>query len=541
MEAAEVTGQGSGRDGPAIEAAGVSKRYGAVEALTDASFEALPGEIHALVGENGAGKSTLIKILCGITAPDTGTARVSGATVRGGGGDTAARHGIGVVFQELTLLPWLTVAENLLLHREPRGALGLIRRRELPSQAAAVLAGYGAGAIDPRALVADLSLAQRQIVEIVRAVSAKPRVLFLDEPTSSLAEAEVSWLFGLVRSLRDAGTCIVFTSHRWQEVTTLADRITVFRSGRRVATRDRLDEQEAVRLMTGRTLAEVTRETGPPPREHPVLEVSGLAGGRLRDVSFTLHQGEILGIGGLEGQGQRDLFLALFGVQRARGEIRAGGKRLRLRSPRDAIHAGVSIALVPEDRKSEGLFPPMSVRQNLSLPVLGKISVAGLVRSAAERERVRGAIDQMRIGVPDDSQPVDTLSGGNQQKVLLGRWLLADARILLLYDVTRGVDAATKQDLYQLMLDLTAQGRSILFYSSDTSEVARLAHRVLVLREGQVAAELDAPGIDAEQIVSAAVTTPAGDRKGAAVSGADTDGGAGAGTGTAVTGGGPAV
>jgi ribose transport system ATP-binding protein len=538
---ADVTAPGPGRDAPAIEAAGVGKRYGAVEALTDASFEALPGEIHALVGENGAGKSTLIKILCGITAPDTGTARVSGAAVRVGGGDTAARNGIGVVFQELTLLPWLTVAENLLLHREPRGALGLIRRRELPSRAAAVLGDYGASAIDPRSLVADLSLAQRQIIEIVRAVSAKPRVLFLDEPTSSLADAEVGWLFGLVRSLRDVGTCVVFTSHRWQEVTSLADRITVFRGGRQVATRDRLDEQEAVRLMTGRTLAEVTSETGSPPRAHPVLEVSGLSGGRLRDVSFALHEGEILGIGGLEGQGQRDLFLALFGVQRTRGEIRAGGKRLRLSSPSDAINAGVSIALVPEDRKSEGLFAPMSVRQNLSLPVLRRISAAGLVRPRAERDRVRGTIERMRISVADDSQPVDTLSGGNQQKVLLGRWLLADARVLLLYDVTRGVDAATKQDIYQLILDLAGQGRSILFYSSDTGEVARIAHRVLVLREGQVTAELDGPGIDPEQIVSAAVTTPAGDREAAAVTGAPAGRGAGSDSGSAVPGGGPAA
>jgi ribose transport system ATP-binding protein len=294
--------------------------------------------------------------------------------------------------------------------------------------------------------------------------------------------------------------------------------------------------------MSGRTLAEVTSETGPPPRANPVLEVSGLSGGRLRDVSFALHEGEILGIGGLEGQGQRDLFLALFGVQRARGDIRAGGKRLRLSSPSDAINAGVSIALVPEDRKSEGLFAPMSVRHNLSLPVLRRISAAGLVRSAAERDRVRRTIERMRISVPDDSQPVDTLSGGNQQKVLLGRWLLADARVLLLYDVTRGVDAATKQDIYQLILDLAAQGRSILFYSSDTGEMARIAHRVLVLREGQVTAELDGPGIDPEQIVSAAVTTPAGEREGAAaVTGPDGDATARTDTGSTVSGGGPAA
>jgi ribose transport system ATP-binding protein len=490
---------------PAIEATGLSKSYGAVQALTDASFTALRGEIHALVGENGAGKSTLIKALCGVTEPDSGAIRVAGTDVSLRGPEEAARHGIGVVFQELTLLPWLTVAENLLLHREPRGALGLIRRRALADAAAAVLAEYDVSAVDPRSLVAELSLAQRQIIEIVRAVSRKPTVLVLDEPTSSLAEPEVQWLFGMVRTLRDQGICVVFTSHRWREVTTLADRITVFRNGQQVATRDRLDEQEAIRLMTGRTLGEIAHETTPPPDTEPVLEVSQLSGGQLQDVSFSLHEGEILGVGGLEGQGQRELFLALFGMHRTTGDIRVAGKQIRPRSPKDAIRAGVSIGLVPEDRKGEGLFLPMSVKENLTLPIIGRIAAGGLLRSTAERAPVQNIIERMRIRAGDDSQPVATLSGGNQQKVLLGRWLLADARILLFYDVTRGVDVATKQDIYQLMLDLTAEGRSIIFYSSDTEEVARLAHRVLVLREGTVAAEIAGPGVDPEQIVSAAV------------------------------------
>jgi ribose transport system ATP-binding protein len=490
---------------PAIEATGLSKNYGAVRALTDASFTAQPGEIHALVGENGAGKSTLIKALCGVTEPDSGVVRVAGEDVSLRDPEEAARHGIGVVFQELTLLPWLTVAENLLLHREPRGALGLIRRRALADKAAAVLAEYEVSSIDPRSLVVELSLAQRQIIEIVRAVSSKPTVLFLDEPTSSLAEPEVEWLFGMVRTLRDQGTCVVFTSHRWREVTTLADRITVFRNGQQVATRDRLDEQEAVRLMTGRSISEIAHETSPPPETEAVLEVSRLGGGRLQDVSFSLRAGEILGVGGLEGQGQRELFLALFGMHRTTGEIRVAGRQIRPRSPKDAIRAGLSIGLVPEDRKGEGLFLPMSVRENLTLPIIGKIAAGGLLRSTAERSPVQSIIERMRIRVGDDAQAVATLSGGNQQKVLLGRWLLADSQILLCYDVTRGVDVATKQDIYQLMLDLAAEGRSILFYSSDTEEVARLAHRVLVLREGKVAAEIAGPGVDPEQIVSAAV------------------------------------
>jgi ribose transport system ATP-binding protein len=225
----------------------------------------------------------------------------------------------------------------------------------------------------------------------------------------------------------------------------------------------------------------------------------------LTGVSFTLHEGEILGVGGLAGQGQRDLFLALFGVRRAVGEIRVGGERVRPHSPRDAIRAGVRVALVPEDRKNEGLFLPMSIQENLTLPILGRIATAGLLRPGAERDRARRIIERMRITARDPDQAVDTLSGGNQQKVLIGRWLLADARVLLCYDVTRGVDLATKNDIYRLLFELAAEGRSILFYSSDTEEVARLAHRVLVLREGAVAAELRGPGVAPEDIVSAAV------------------------------------
>jgi ribose transport system ATP-binding protein len=512
-------GSGPESGSAAIAAEGVSKRYGAVEALRAASFSARAGEVHALVGENGAGKSTLIKTLCGMTQPDAGTIRAFGEPVRLRDPEAARERGIGTVFQELTLLPWLTVAENVLLGREPRGALGLIRRRELGERAAALLADYDVAAmepVEPYDLVADLSLAQRQVIEIVRTVSRHPRVLFLDEPTSSLAEREVEWLFRLVRRLRGDGTCVVFTSHRWREVADLADRITVFRNGGHVATRERLDEHEAVRLMSGRDDTDVTHEaietggTGlavalPPAGDRPILEVSGLTGGRLSDVSFTLHEGEILGVGGLAGQGQRDLFLALFGARRVAGEIRVGGERVRLHSPRDAIRAGVRIALVPEDRKGEGLFLPMSIQENLTLPILSRIAVAGLLRPGAERDRVRRIIERMRITVRDPGQAVDTLSGGNQQKVLIGRWLLADARVLLCFDVTRGVDLATKNDVYRLLFELAAEGRSILFYSSDTEEMARLAHRVLVLREGAVAAELRGPGVAPADIVSAAV------------------------------------
>jgi ribose transport system ATP-binding protein len=315
------------------------------------------------------------------------------------------------------------------------------------------------------------------------------------------SKREVEWLYGLVRRLRDGGTCIVFTSHRWSEVTDLADRITVFRNGTDVGTRTELSEDEAVSLMTGREVSTAYKEPESEPEEEVVLEAEDLTAPGLDGVSLRLHAGEILGIGGLEGQGQRELFHALFGLTGAGGEITLRGERLRLRSPRDAIRAG--IAFIPQDRKAEGLLLPMAVRENLTLPILRRIASAGVLHPAGERKTAQGMIERLGIDARRPGQPVGTLSGGNQQKVLLGRWLLADSSILLLYDVTRGVDVATKQDIYELITQLAADGRAILFYSSDTEEIAHLCHRVLVLREGAVAQELDGPGIPAEDIIGA--------------------------------------
>jgi ribose transport system ATP-binding protein len=490
--------------GPAIEAANISKRFGAVTALHDATFRADFGEVHALVGENGAGKSTMIKTLCGMLQPDSGTVRLEGREMRLRNPEAALERGIGAVFQELTLLPWMTVAENLLIRREPRRAK-LVRRRDLVPQAERLLEEYDVTSIDPRGLVAGLSLSQRQVLEVVRTVSRAPRILFLDEPTSSLAERETEWLFGLVRRLREDGVCLVFTSHRWREVNALADRVTIFRGGREVETRDRFDEDEAIRLMTGRSSGAPAAELSPIDRAEPVLEVSGLRAGGLDDVSLTVHRGEIVGVGGLEGQGQRELFLALFGVERSGSgaQVRVGDRTVRLRSPRDAIRAGV--ALVPEDRKGEGLLLPMSVKENLTLAVLGALTRLGFVRLPTERHRARDMMSQLQVRARDYAQAVSGLSGGNQQKALIGRWLLTDADVLLLYDITRGVDIATKQDLYQLMTDLAAEGKAILYYSSDTEEVAQHAHRVVVMRDGRMVAELEGPGIDPEAIVGAAV------------------------------------
>jgi ribose transport system ATP-binding protein len=479
-----------------------------VRALVDASFSANFGEVHALVGENGAGKSTMIKILSGVLRPDEGTLEVRGSRVDFRSPHVARALGIGTVFQELTLMPWMTVAENLFLRNEPHGPGGLIRRREFGARAREVFARIGIEGIDPDELPITLSLAQRQIIEIARALLRDPDILFLDEPTSALPEQEVEWLFALVRELREQGKCVIFTSHRWGEVANLADRITIFRNGEHVATREQLSEAEAVTLMTGRTIDRLYPERAALPDDAPtVLEVRDLYGERVQGVSFALRRGEIVGVGGLAGQGQRDLFMTLFGARKlARGETRVNGELRRIRKPADAIRLRMGIALVPEDRKTEGLMLPMSVRDNLTLAVLGRVAFKGVLKRSTEQALVRRAVGRLHIRTSRPSvQEVATLSGGNQQKVLIGRWLLAESDILLLYDITRGVDVGTKHDIYELMMELVAEGKSLLFYSSETEEMARLCHRVLVMREGRIAAELNGSSTDAEAIVAASL------------------------------------
>ncbi|MEO6714227.1 MAG: sugar ABC transporter ATP-binding protein, partial [Mycobacteriales bacterium] len=473
---------------------------------TGASFSADFGQIHALVGENGAGKSTMIKILSGVLRPDTGDIRVRGTELALRGPRDAQQLGIATVFQELTLMPWMTVAENLLLHDAPRGRFGLIQRRALGRRAARILDEFGITRVDPNELAGNMSVAERQVVEIVRALRQRPDILFLDEPTAALGEHEVEWLFAHVRELRDAGCCVIFTSHRWREIEDLADRVTVFRNGTDVASRDAFTEDEAVTLMTGRSIDRIYPN---PPASYakgvpPALEARNLRGSGLHEVSLSLQPGEIVGVGGLAGQGQRQLFLALFGAHRlAAGSVLVSGKPVSLRNPSDAIRHG--IALIPEDRKNEGLLLPLSVRDNLSLANLRAIAPFGVVQHRAERQMVGAMIDRLAIRTSEPSQrAAGTLSGGNQQKVLLGRWLLTRANVLLLYDVTRGVDAATKHDLYALIVELAQSGKAVLMFSSETEEVAHLSHRVLVMREGRISTEL-AGDFDAESIVAAAV------------------------------------
>ncbi len=491
----------------AIEGIALSKSFGAVVALRSASFSADAGEVHALVGENGAGKSTLIKLLSGLYPPDGGEIRVNGEPVAFTRPQHALGCGIGTVFQELTLLPYMTVAENLLLGREPRNG-PFIDARRLLERAHELFAAAGISGIEPLELVANLPLAQQQIVEIVKAVSRKPRIIFMDEPTSALAEHSVKWLFGLIGRLRAEGACIVFTSHRWNEIKGIADRITVFRNAEWVATSRAhdLSEDDAVEQMTGQRLDVLFPKPVPLTASTCTLAVDRLSAKGLPEISLQAQRGEVLGIGGLAGQGQRELFAALFGMAaRSGGTIAVDGRDMTARSPQAAIRAG--IALIPEDRKTEGLLLPLSVRQNLALAILTRLSRWGFVRRAAENRLVDGMVRGLAIKTPTPGQRVGALSGGNQQKVLIGRWLLTDARVLLLYDITRGVDVGTKRDIYALIRRLSDEGRTILFYSTDTEEIAHLCHRVLIMREGRIVSELR-DTLTPEAIVAAAIRVP---------------------------------
>lgn len=499
---------------PLLGASGIDKRFGGVVALDGAEFACEPGEIHALLGENGAGKSTMVKVLCGVHPPDAGAITYNGETITFRGPSAAVAAGIVPVFQELSLVPDLTVAENLFLGEEPRNRLGLVDARRMNQRSTALLTSLSFAGIDPRAVVRDLSLADRQLIEIAKALRRSPRVLILDEATSALNRRQVQLVFSVVRRLRDEGVAVVFISHRMDEVRALCDRATIFRDGVNVGTVDvgKAGDDEIVRMMIGRPL----REAFPPrpPRlavEEPLLEVHGLGwADRLRDVSLTVHKGEILGLSGLEGQGQGDLLFALFGVYTGvSGEVTIASRPIRLSGPRAAMAAG--LALVPEDRKTQGLILPLSVEENITLPTLPNVSRNGVIL-AAEVERETVAMrDSLAIRMASPESPVRFLSGGNQQKVAIAKWLLTDASVYLLYDPTRGIDVGAKQEIYELMRRLAGAGHGILFFSTDLAEVVGLCDRALVMYEGSIARELRGAALTEANLVSAAVglTEPA--------------------------------
>jgi len=486
---------------PLLEVTNLSKSFPGVQALKDISFTLNKSEILAVIGENGAGKSTLMRILAGVQNPDAGTIKLDNKPVEIPSVQSALRLGIVLIHQELNLSDNLTVAANIYLGREPR-TFGFINKSRLRDNAASVLNKICLDC-SPDTIVADLSIGHQQLVEIAKALSVDARILIMDEPTSSLSQHETDQLFAVVRDLRSKGISILYISHRLGEVKELADRVLVLRDGRIAGelSREQIDHDRMVKLMVGREISALyNRQPNPP--QAPMLEVQNLRtpAHPRHDISFSLNPGEIVGIAGLVGAGRTELLQTLFGITPAVGGItRVNGQAIKTNSPRDAIAAG--IALVPEDRKQHGLILEMPRRENISLPSLRRTQLAGFLNFSAERDLSRRTIDDLSVRTPSDGQFCQYLSGGNQQKVVVGKWLATNPKILLLDEPTRGIDIGAKQEVYKLMEQLAASGVAILFVSSEMEEILRLSDRTLVMHEGHLTGELPRSNLTEESIM----------------------------------------
>ncbi|HUC18181.1 MAG TPA: ATP-binding cassette domain-containing protein [Acetobacteraceae bacterium] len=491
-----------------LEVVGVSKSYPGVRALDHVSFAARAGEVHGLVGENGAGKSTLMRILSGAEPPDEGRLLAFGKTLTLA--DPASAHGAGIhmVWQDTRLVPDLDVAQNIALGHEAGGRL-LIDRRAIDQRARAALARLGLD-LDPRALVRTLQPAERQMVEIARALDGDARVLMLDEPTTALSALETDRLLGILRELAVQGAAIVFVSHRLREVMSVTDRVTVMKDGEVVTAAPTvgLTEDEVVRLMVGRPIADIF-----PPHAAAAgavrLELDGFAvPGRLGPISLNARAGLIVGIGGIAGNGQQALVHALFGLLPTKGKMRVDGERLALSSPHAAIAAG--LVLVPGDRRGEALFPPHSVRENITLPHLAGLARGGLIFGATERRCAEAAIRRLAIRTPSAEQPVAFLSGGNQQKVVLARWQIGEPKVLVFEEPTQGVDVGTRAQIYRLIRSLADAGAAVILLTSDLIELLGLADEIVVLSRGQIVDRMVAAEASEERVIGAAVRASTG-------------------------------
>jgi ribose transport system ATP-binding protein len=496
-------------DAPALAVTNIRKVYGPTVALADATFATPAGTVHALLGENGAGKSTMVKMLSGLVRPDSGAVALFGRTVRLSSPRDAHKAGLQTAFQELTLIPDLMVWENMLLPYQPTGPSGLLRGRHGEAIVAAHLESLGLGGISPRQDIRTLDLPVRQKIEIARTVMRKPRILLLDEPTSTLSGGDIDWLGDLIARLKAQGTTIIFISHRIPEVRAFCDGLTILRNGRSVGSFDvsAVTDDEVIELIIGRSLAATFPVKQPADKTRtPVLEAKGLYAGRMENVSLQLRPGEILGVAGLQGMGQRDLFHALFGdIEARRGQIIIDGQPVMLRSPRDAIDARIGVNLVPEERKTEGLFLKLDACANTTLPVIERFTKRWLIDLGAERQAVSAALARVQVDQGALYRPARSFSGGNQQKIVLARCLVVGSRVLLLFDPTRGVDIGTKHQIYVLIADFVRAGGAVLLYSTEIAEVVNLSHRVLVVYDGQVACELGDAEISEAAIMRAAL------------------------------------
>ena len=495
---------------PVLALADASKSFGAVRALQGVSLELFAGEAHALAGENGAGKSTLIKMLAGVHRPDAGSVLIDGEPVVFHGPSDARDAGIAVIYQEPTLFPDLTVAENIFMGRQPRRSLGRVDHKAVHAATAALISRLGVD-LDPGQPCRGLSIADQQIVEIAKALSFDARVLIMDEPTAALTGAEVARLFGVVRTLREQGAAVLFISHRLEEIFGLCQRVTTLRDGRWIASEpvEGLTHDDLIRRMVGRDLDELY-----PKQDAEVGEVA-LSVRRLTregvftDVSFDVRRGEIVGLAGLVGAGRSEVARAVFGVDRwDAGEVEVGGRPLPTGAPSLAMAAG--IALVPEDRRAQGLVMDMSIERNIGLTGLHASSRAGLMNRAHERSRALDWAVRLQVKYARLGDLVGTLSGGNQQKVVLAKWLATAPDILIVDEPTRGIDVGTKAEVHRLLSQLAADGVAVLMISSDLPEILGMADRVLVMHEGRIAAEIPRAEATEQSVMAAATGVAAG-------------------------------
>jgi ribose transport system ATP-binding protein len=490
---------------PLLAMSGIVKTFPGVKALDGVSFEVERGEVHALVGENGAGKSTLVKILAGAYVADGGSIAIDGATVTIDGPKAAERLGIGMIYQEFNLVPDLGVIPNIMLGIEPvRG--GLLDSAAADRDAAAVLAELGIS-LPLNVNARRLSVAQQQMVEIAKCLVRKARLIVMDEPTAALSDRETDALFALIAKLKATGVSFVYISHRLEELPRIADRITVIRDGRAIETRPlaQMPQSEMIRLMVGRPLDAHFPELPPVPADAPVvLDVRGLcAATNVHGVSFSVRAGEIVGLAGLVGAGRTEIVRAIAGADvPTGGDVTLGGVHVTVRDPQSAIAAG--IALITEDRKAQGLVLGMTVRENTTLAHLEAYSSGPFIKRKAEDEITNREIAELRIRTPGGEQIVKNLSGGNQQKVVLAKWLIGSARVFLFDEPTRGVDVGAKAEIYTLMVELLARGAAIVMVSSELPEVLGMSHRILVVRDGQIRAEFTHAEATPDKVIAVA-------------------------------------
>jgi ABC-type sugar transport system ATPase subunit len=501
--------------GPVLAARGIRKSFGGVRALKGVDFEVNRREIHAVVGENGAGKTTLMMILSGVYPPDAGQVWLEGVPVSFESPGAARAAGVSTVFQELSLAPNLDVAENIFANRQPTRALGFIDRRRLRDEARRWLERVGL-TCSPDTTVGQLSLADQQLVEIAKALSLHAKVLILDEPTSALAEAEVEKLFEIIRRLRDEGTAVVYISHKLKEVFDVADRATVLRDGERMGTLKVADvtPDDVIRLMVGRVLGDMYPGKSQAIGE-TVLEVRGLSReGSLHEVSLAVRAGEILGVAGLSGAGRTEMARCIFGIDRKdAGEVFLRGERAIIHSPEDAIRLG--IGYLPEDRQTQGLFLQMSLRENVTAACLRDFTRLGFLNPHLAATVASDYVKHLRIITPTVEQQVANLSGGNQQKVLLAKWLATKPVALIADEPTRGVDVGAKAEIHQILRQFAAQGAGVIMISSELPEIMGMSDRIVVMHEGRITGEFDAAAATEEAIMACAAVPVPGRGEGA--------------------------